>query len=83
MEQGEALYYYARGLAYAATGTTRYAERDMSMALDLDPTNGEFWFEKGKLQQAMGLMDAACSCYNKAYQCGVFEAGELARSICK
>ncbi len=26
----------------------------MSMALDLDPLNGEIWFEKGKLAEQLG-----------------------------
>ncbi len=83
LDKGRAEYYYARGLTYAATGTTRYAERDMSMALDLDPLNGEIWFEKGKLSEKMGDQLHACHCYQKAYQYGIFEAGELASTKCK
>lgn len=82
LNQGEAAYYYARGLTYAATGTTRYAEKDMSMALDLDPFNGEIWFEKGKLDDQLGNSQSACHCYQKAYQYGVFEAGDLINKRC-
>jgi tetratricopeptide (TPR) repeat protein len=82
LNQGEASYYYARGLTYAATGTTRYAEKDMSMALDLDPLNGEIWFEKGKLDDQLGNKQSACHCYQKAYQYGIFEAGELMNKRC-
>jgi tetratricopeptide (TPR) repeat protein len=83
LNKGAAAYYYARGLSYAATGTNRYAEKDMSMALDLDPLNGEIWFEKGKLNEKMGNISSACRCYKKAFQYGVFEAGELITSKCK
>ncbi|MEA3462274.1 MAG: tetratricopeptide repeat protein [Bacteroidota bacterium] len=83
LNQGKASYYYARGLTYAATGTTRYAEKDMSMALDLDPLNGEIWFEKGKLDDQLGNRESACHCYQKAYQYGIFEAGELINKQCQ
>ena len=83
MDQGEASYYFARGLTYGATGTTRYAEKDMSMALDLDPYNGEIWFEKGKLSQQLGKMQDACDCFEKAAQYGIFEAGEFLEKHCR
>jgi len=82
LDNGKAEYYYGRGRTYAATGTTRYAERDMSMALDLDPLNGEIWFEKGKVAEQLGKRTDACHCFQKAYQYGIFEAGELLRSRC-
>ena len=82
LNKGEAAYYFARGRTYAATGTTRYAEKDMSMALDLDPLNGEIWFEKGKLEDQLGNKDSACHCYQKAFQYGIYEAGELINTRC-
>jgi tetratricopeptide (TPR) repeat protein len=83
LNKGEAAYYFARGRTYAATGTTRYADKDMSMALDLDPLNGEIWFEKGKLADQLGVVGNACYCYRKAYQYGIFEAGELINKRCR
>jgi tetratricopeptide (TPR) repeat protein len=82
LNKGEAAYYFARGRTYAATGTTRYAVQDMSMALDLDPLNGEIWYEKGRLADQMGDGSTACHCYRKALQYGVFEAGELINKRC-
>ncbi len=82
LDKGKSEYYFARGMTYASTGTTRYAEKDMSMALDLDPLNGEIWFEKGKLSEKLGNHSAACSCYQKAYQYGIYEAGELHERFC-
>jgi len=83
LNTGEASYYFARGRTYAATGTTRYAEKDMSMALDLDPLNGEIWYEKGKLADQLGTIESACHCYQKAFQYGIFEAGELINMRCR
>jgi len=82
LNSGEAAYYFARGRTYAVTGTTRYAEKDMSMALDLDPLNGEIWYEKGKVAEQLGTRESACHCYRKAFQYGVFEAGELINKRC-
>ena len=83
LNSGKAAYYFARGRTYAVTGTTRYAEKDMSMALDLDPLNGEIWYEKAKLAEALGSMESACHCYRKAFQYGIFEAGELINMKCQ
>lgn len=83
MDAGESEYYFSRGLSYAATGTTKYAEQDMSMALDLDPYNGQIWLERGKLKEKLGQRPAACQCYRKAFQYGIFEAGELVRKTCQ
>ena len=82
LENGKAAYYFARGRAYAATNTIRYADRDMSMALDLDPLNGEVWFEKAKLSERLGNRDDACHCYRKAFQFGIHQAGELLERQC-
>jgi tetratricopeptide (TPR) repeat protein len=82
LEQGKAAYYFARGLTYASTGTVRYAHKDLSMALDLDPLNGEIWYEQGKLSQELGDQSSACFCYQKAFQYGIFEAGEFLNKNC-
>jgi tetratricopeptide (TPR) repeat protein len=79
---GESDYYFARGVTYSSTGTTRYAEKDFSMALDLDPLNGEIWFEKAKVSDRLGKREVACHCYQKAFQYGIFEAGEFVDKLC-
>jgi Flp pilus assembly protein TadD len=83
LDKGKAEYYFARGRTYAATGTTMYAEKDMSMALDLDPLNGQIWYEKGKLAEKLGTIENACFCYRKAFQYGIYEAGELLNQRCQ
>jgi tetratricopeptide (TPR) repeat protein len=82
LNRGKASYYFARGITYASTGTTRYAEKDLSMALDLDPANGEIWFEKGKISDQLGKRSVACYCYRKAFQFGIYEAGEYLDRNC-
>jgi len=82
MDSGKAAYYFARGRTYAATGTTRYAENDMAMALDLDPANGQIWFEKGKLAEKLGKRKDACHCFERAFRYGVFEAKEYLDKNC-
>ena len=83
LDKSKAEYYFARGRTYAATGTTRYAEKDMSMALDLDPLNGDIWYEKAKLAYQLGNVESACYCYQKAFQYGIYEAGEEINKRCK
>ena len=83
MDSGNADYYLARGRTYAATGTIMYADRDMSMALDLDPYNGQTWYEKGMLADRLGNRQAACRCFRKALQYGVFEAREWLETNCR
>ncbi len=82
LNKGNPSYYFARGVTYAATGTTRYAEKDFSMALDLDPLNGETWFEKGKVAARLGKVSMACHCYQKAFQYGVYEARDYLDRNC-
>ena len=80
--KGQAAYYFARGMTYASTGTFRYADKDLSMALDLDPLNGEIWFEKGALSVKLGDRSGACYCYQKAYHFGIYEAGDFLDQHC-
>lgn len=83
MHTGNADYYLARGRTYAATGTLIYAEKDLSMALDLDPLNGETWMETARLAERMGRKQKACDCYRKAHKLGIFEAGEKVERLCR
>ena len=82
LNRGNPEYYFARGKTYATTGTTRYADKDLSMALDLDPFNGQIWYEKGKVSVRLGKASAACHCYEKAFQYGVYEAREYLERNC-
>lgn len=83
LNRGNPSYYFARGVTYAATGTTQYAEKDFSMALDLDPLNGEIWFEKARVAARLGKVSVACHCYEKAYQYGIYEAREYLDLNCR
>ena len=82
LDKGKAAYYFARGKTYASTGTNRYADKDMAMALDLDPLNGEIWLEKGRLSEKLGDRIGACHCFHKAFQYGIYEASEFLDNFC-
>lgn len=82
LDKGKADYFFARGMTYASTGTLRYADKDLSMALDLDPLNGEIWYEKAVLMEKLGDRRGACQCYQKAFQYGIFKAGEFLDNFC-
>ncbi len=82
LDVGRAEYYFARGRTYATTGTYRYADRDMSMALDLSPFDGDIWYEKGQLSEKLGNRRDACHCFRKALQYGVYEAREYLDTRC-
>ena len=83
MNKGEPAYYHYRGLIYAnRSGTLQYAEKDFSMALDLDPLNGETWMQKGKVASRLGKPETACHDYKKAYQYGIHEARDFIDKHC-
>jgi len=83
MSSGEADYYLARGQSYMATGTTVYAEKDLSMALDLDPLNPKAWFSMGQVAEKLGKKQKACDCYGRAQQLGLYEAGNHVERLCR
>lgn len=82
IDSGDPQCFYHRGLTYMATNTTRIAEKDFSMALDLDPTNGDVWFAKGNVNLKLGNHDKACFDFRKALQYGIFEAREPLERLC-
>ncbi|MBN1158660.1 MAG: tetratricopeptide repeat protein [Bacteroidales bacterium] len=65
-----ALYYKARGKTYTMTRTYRYAIYDLTMSLDLDPSDGETWMYLGIARLETGDRAAACSDFQKALRAG-------------
>ncbi|MEX0987185.1 MAG: tetratricopeptide repeat protein [Bacteroidales bacterium] len=82
LESGEAGYYFNRGRTYAAAKTYKYAEKDFSMALDLDPADPETWYFKGLTDLELGKKEIACYNFKKALQLGKFEARDYINRIC-
>jgi len=61
-----AKYYMMRGNNYLKTNTFKYAIKDYTMALDLDPNNSETWFNKGLARYSNGDKNGACLDWQKA-----------------
>jgi len=74
MSNTKAEYYLSRGETYFNTRTYKYANNDLSMALDLDPRNSKAYFIKGKTNINLGDKDLACYCFQMAYELGLKEA---------
>ncbi len=69
-----AAYYKARGKTYTMTRTYQYAIYDLTMSLDLDPSDGETWLYLGISMLATGDRIAACSDFEKAIRAGETKA---------
>ncbi|MBN2482466.1 MAG: tetratricopeptide repeat protein [Bacteroidales bacterium] len=70
-----ATYYKARGKTYTMTRTYQYAIYDLTMSLDLDPSDGETWLYLGIARLETGDRTTACSDFQKALRAG--ETGAL------
>ncbi|MEZ5073144.1 MAG: tetratricopeptide repeat protein [Bacteroidales bacterium] len=82
MEAGRAEYWLLRGQSHAATNGLRYAARDLSMSLDLDPFQGETWNALAGVALAAGDREEACRCFNMASLYGILEAGQWVERNC-
>lgn len=76
-------YFIARGDAYFQTKTYAYAIKDYSMALDLDPNNGEVYLNKGLARFYLGDTEGACSDWRMAKRLGNIQAQEYLLEHCK
>jgi tetratricopeptide (TPR) repeat protein len=83
ISKDSASYFQARGETYLATRIYRYAEKDFSMALDLDPYNSACYLNKGLARFYQGDTQGACTDWSKAYQYGSDEAANLLVKHCK
>ncbi|HKK63421.1 MAG TPA: tetratricopeptide repeat protein [Bacteroidales bacterium] len=82
-EQGKSELFFNRGRVYAATDMYEYASRDYAMALDLEPTNADIWFEKGISDLERGDEETACFNFKKSLQYGRKDALDFIHQICK
>ncbi len=83
MEKSHPEYYLARGKSYYHARTFKYANNDLSMALDLDPKNAEAYYMKGLTAVELGDNEMACFCFERAYKYGKREAFNYIGSYCK
>ncbi|NJM14689.1 MAG: hypothetical protein HC896_04285 [Bacteroidales bacterium] len=71
--KAEPAYFLARGKTYMQSSTYKYAAKDFSMALDLQPS-AEGYLLKGLARQKLNEAEGACHDWRKAYQLGNKEA---------
>ncbi|MCF8391422.1 MAG: tetratricopeptide repeat protein [Bacteroidales bacterium] len=74
MDKTKADYFLSRGETYFKTRTYKYANRDLAMALDLDPKNAKAYYFKGLTSLKLGDQDHACYCFQRSYEYGMREA---------
>lgn len=77
------IYFKARGKAYLKTSTLQYAISDLSMSLDLNPSDGETWLFLGVAKLQAGLKEEACSDFQKALQLGFTAALQYQVDNCR
>jgi tetratricopeptide (TPR) repeat protein len=82
MDKSKPEYFKSRGKAYLKTGTYRFAINDLSMALDLDPLDGETYLLKGIALYESGDTEAACSDWDRAKKLGEVRAIEYLLDYC-
>ena len=83
LDNTTAKYFVARGDAYLKTNTYKYAIRDYSMALDIDPKKGEVYYNKGIARFRSGDAEGACMDWEKAIQYGYNKAVIKREKFCK
>ncbi len=80
---GKSEYFIARANAYMATKTYKYAIKDFSMALDLEPKNIEVYKLKAKAHQLAGEINQACFEWQNAARLGDIESMDNFHKYCK
>jgi tetratricopeptide (TPR) repeat protein len=82
LDKSKPEYFKSRGKAYLKTGTYRFAINDLSMALDLNPLDGETYLLKGIALFESGDTEGACSDWNRAKKLGEVRAVEYLLNYC-
>jgi Flp pilus assembly protein TadD len=80
--RGDASSFAGRGDLYLASGSYEFARSDYSMALDLDPHNGDIWFSKAKVLIYEERIDEACHDLKMALRYGNKKAAPLINRHC-
>ncbi|MFC2086661.1 tetratricopeptide repeat protein [Bacteroidota bacterium] len=70
LNSAKADYYIARANAYINTKTYKFAESDLSMALDLEPRNSETYYMRALSRFYQGNKNGACNDWQKAMNMG-------------
>ncbi len=76
-------YFIGRANSYMATKTYKYAIKDYSMALDLDPKNIEVYKKKAQAHKLAGEMKKACAAWTYAAKLGDIESQDNLKKYCR
>ncbi len=79
----KAEYFIARANTYLKTNTFKYAYNDYSMALDLQPHNGEVYYNRGIARLNLGDYKGACSDWQQAMHYGYLKAYDYIEKNCR
>lgn len=78
----KANWYLTRGEIYFQTGSYKFSSEDLSMYLDLDPTNQRANFQLGNAHHQLRNNQLACYFWQRAYKYGNMEAFEQLQKFC-
>lgn len=76
-------YFIGRANSYMATKTYKYAIKDYSMALDLDPKNVDVYKKKAQAHKLAGEMKKACAEWSHAAKLGDIESQDNLKKYCR
>jgi tetratricopeptide (TPR) repeat protein len=76
-------YFIGRANSYMATKTYKYAIKDYSMALDLDPKNIDVYKKKAQAHKLAGEMKKACAAWTHAAKFGDVESQDNLKKYCR
>lgn len=76
-------YFIGRANSYMSTKTYKYAIKDYSMALDLDPKNIAIYKKKALAHKLAGEMNKACNEWSHAAKLGDIESLDNLKKYCK
>ncbi|MEN9443153.1 MAG: hypothetical protein RIS47_43 [Bacteroidota bacterium] len=65
-----AKYLKARGITYTATHSDNYAIDDLTLAMDLDPTDAELFYYQGQVFYRLQKKDLACKAWQRGMRLG-------------
>lgn len=80
--RGDASSFAERGDLYLASGSYEFARSDYSMSLDLDPLNGDVWYNKALVLIYEKRIDEACHDLKMALRYGNRKASALINRHC-
>ncbi|MBP5474107.1 MAG: tetratricopeptide repeat protein, partial [Bacteroidales bacterium] len=75
--------YVKRGDVYLMAKSWSLATRDYGMALDLNPSNGDTWYNKGMAHVNLQETEDACYCFKMAQKRGNSKAESQLAKYCK